>query len=120
MESCIFCKIARKEIPAKIVAESSLALAFEDLNPQAPLHVLVIPKEHLDSFMDLTELHSETALAMLALAQKIVRLKNASETGARLAINYGPDAGQSVKHLHLHVLGKRTMAWPPWSAGSAE
>ena len=113
MENCLFCKIARKEIPSKIIAESPLAIAFKDVDPKAPLHVLIVSKEHVDSFMDLQHVHADTVIEMLNLAQEVTNSQGAHDSGVRLVTNYGRDAGQSVKHLHMHVLGKRKLAWPP-------
>ncbi len=111
--ACLFCKIANKEIPAKIVLENDHAIAFHDVNPVAPTHVLVIPKKHLVSMHDATP--ADTAL----LGEVFMLARNAAETlslgdkGYRIAVNTGEDAGQSVFHLHVHVLGGRQLAWPP-------
>ncbi len=113
MDECIFCKIVRKEIPAKLAGESEGAAAFYDINPQAPVHVLIIPKEHIASAMDVGPGHGKTLEAMFALAQDCVKKEKLEPTGFRLVMNYGPDAGQSVHHLHMHMLGRRKLAWPP-------
>ena len=112
MSDCLFCKIRDKQIPAKIVAENEHALAFRDIGPQAPTHVLVIPKKHLSSLNEAT--HEDAALVgeLLLLAQKIAKDEGLSG-GYRTVFNTGPDAGQSVFHLHLHLLGGRPLAWPP-------
>ena len=109
-DNCIFCKIVRGEIPSKSVAESETALAFRDLNPQAPSHVLVIPKVHVAS---LAEASDNAMLGdLLALAARVARSENLEE-GYRVVANTGPNGGQTVDHLHLHVLGGRRMTWPP-------
>ena len=110
-ESCLFCRIVRGEIPAKLVAESPECVAFRDVNPQAPTHVLVIPREHVAS------LDSATDAALLGrmslMAAQIARDEGIAETGYRTVINTGHDAGQSVQHIHLHLLGGRHLSWPP-------
>jgi histidine triad (HIT) family protein len=109
-DNCIFCKIVRGEIPSKSVAESETALAFRDLNPQAPIHVLVIPKVHVAS---LAEASDNAMLGdLLAFAARVARSENLEE-GYRVVANTGPNGGQTVDHLHLHVLGGRRMTWPP-------
>jgi histidine triad (HIT) family protein len=109
-DNCIFCKIVRGEIPSKSVAESETALAFRDLNPQAPSHVLVIPKVHVAS---LAEASDNAMLGdLLAFAARVARSENLEE-GYRVVANTGPNGGQTVDHLHLHVLGGRRMTWPP-------
>lgn len=109
-ESCIFCRIVRGEIPAEMVATSDAALAFRDLDPKAPVHVLVIPKKHIGSLDDSRD---PAALGeVLALATEVAR-KEGLGGGYRVVINTGPDGGQTVDHLHAHVLGGRHMAWPP-------
>ena len=113
MGTCIFCRIAQKEIPAKVLAESSKVIAFHDVNPQAPLHVLIIPKEHIESVSEISKSHAETLSEMFAAAQKVADLEGVKRTGFRLVFNCGPDAGQAVDHLHMHFLAKRKLAWPP-------
>ena len=109
---CLFCRILRGEIPAKKVYEDAYVVAFEDINPQAPTHVLVIPKKH---FAGLKEAQTEDAEVIgrchLAAAE-IARQRNI-EQGYRTVVNVGPGAGQSVFHLHVHLLGGRSLAWPP-------
>jgi histidine triad (HIT) family protein len=108
----VFCKIARHEIPAEILHETDRVVAFRDLDPKAPTHLLLISKEHLASIADVEERHG----GMLAdLAQAAAHLARTEELagGWRLVTNVGPDAGQSVLHLHIHLLGGRPMAWPP-------
>ncbi len=108
---CLFCKIANKEIPADIVLETEKCVAFRDLNPQAPTHILVVPKEHLDGIQSATEAHD--LQAVLLCATEVARQQGVDNGGYRLVINAGQGAGQSVFHLHVHVLGGRPMAWPP-------
>jgi histidine triad (HIT) family protein len=110
MTDCLFCRIARGEIPAKIVAQSDDALAFRDIDPRAPVHVLVIPRAHVPS---MTDADAGTLGAVLSLAAQVARQEGVTETGYRVVINTGEHAGQSVHHLHAHVLGGRDMAWPP-------
>jgi histidine triad (HIT) family protein len=108
---CLFCKIAAKQIPAKIVHEDAHVFAFEDINPQAPTHVLVCPKKHFASLEHATP-EEEAALGKVALvAAKIARERKL--VSYRTVINTGSEAGQTVFHLHLHLLGGRTFTWPP-------
>ncbi len=110
---CLFCKIASKQIPAKIALEDEDLLAFHDINPGAPTHVLVIPKKHLSS-LDEASADDQALLGKLLLAcQRVARELGIAQSGFRVVANTGPNAGQSVHHLHLHVLGGRAMAWPP-------
>jgi histidine triad (HIT) family protein len=110
-ESCLFCRIARGEIPAKFVAETPECVAFHDVNPQAPLHVLVIPREHVASLNDARD---PTQLGhLLTLAAEIARREGYAERGYRTVVNAGPDAGQTVFHVHLHLLAGRPLRWPP-------
>ena len=109
--SCLFCRIIAKEIPAKIVAETDACVAFRDINPQAPTHILVIPREHIES---LDEAKDPRILGQMALlAAELARKEGLAERGYRTVINHGADAGQSVWHIHLHLLGGRVMSWPP-------
>lgn len=110
MNDCVFCRIAAGEIPAKVVAEENGALAFHDLQPQAPVHILVIPTRHLASA---AEADTATLGAVLALAAKVARSLGLEERGYRLVTNVGAEGGQSVHHLHVHLLGGRQMRWPP-------
>ncbi len=113
MEDCLFCKIAKKEIPATIVYEDDQILAFKDINPQAPVHVLIIPKKHIDGVTKLEEEDKELIGRIHLLASKIARDHSVFQCGFRLVLNSGPDAGQAVPHLHFHFLGGRTLKWPP-------
>ena len=110
-DTCLFCRIARKEIPANIVWEDATALAFRDIDPKAPTHVLVIPKRHIASLNDA----SDPAVLghLLVAAREIAAEEGIAESGYRVVLNTGRDAGQTVFHLHAHVLGGRHMAWPP-------
>lgn len=108
----IFSKIIRREIPAEIVYEDDLALAFKDVNPQAPVHILIIPKEPIAQLAD-AESQNHALLGHLLLTAKRVAQIAGLKNGYRVVINTGPDGGQTVYHLHLHVLGGRQMTWPP-------
>jgi histidine triad (HIT) family protein len=108
---CLFCKISRKEIPAKLVAETESCVAFRDINPQAPVHVLVIPRKHLAS---LDAAHDPELLGtLMLLAAKVARDEGVASTGYRTVVNTGRDGGQSVDHVHVHLLGGRRLGWPP-------
>jgi len=112
MAECLFCKIRDGAIPATIVAENEHALAFRDLHPQAPTHVLVIPRKHLASLAQATAEDAALLGEVQLLAQKIARDEGLA-AGYRTVLNTGPDGGQTVFHLHLHLLGGRSMTWPP-------
>ena len=113
MSDCLFCRIVEKKIPAKVVYEDDQILAFDDVNPRAPVHTLVIPKQHVASVQDLGE-SDRTLLAQLLLAcTNVAKNKGLADPGFRLVVNTGRDGGQTVFHLHFHVLGGRRMAWPP-------
>ena len=107
MENCIFCKVARGEIPATFVYQDDLVVAFEDVSPQAPVHTLVIPREHYSDLGD--NVPPETIAAIFGAVPKVARIKGIAESGYRVIVNNGPDANQTVKHLHVHVLGGRAM-----------
>ncbi len=111
-QPCIFCRIAAKDVPAGIVYEDADVVAFRDLSPQAPTHVLVISRRHVASLNDMIEADAALLGAMM-LAAKKVALAAGLTAGYRVVTNSGPDAGQSVSHIHLHVLGGRPMSWPP-------
>ncbi|WP_017318331.1 histidine triad nucleotide-binding protein [Mastigocladopsis repens] len=111
-QETIFSKIIRREIPADIVYEDDLALAFKDVNPQAPVHILVIPKKPIPRLAD-AESQDDALLGHLLLTVKRVAEQVGLTNGYRLVINTGPDGGQTVYHLHLHILGGRQMTWPP-------
>ncbi len=112
--SCLFCRIVAEDIPSTTVYETDLSLAFRDLHPTAPTHVLVIPKRHIDHAGVIT-IEDGVALAdMFVCAQSVAALDGIAETGYRLVFNVGDDSGNSVPHLHLHVIGGRGMGWPPF------
>lgn len=113
MSDCLFCRIARKEIPAKIAFEDEQVVAFHDVNPQAPVHILVIPREHVASVAALGAHQGELAAALLLAVQRVAREAGVAETGYRTVANTGAHGGQSVHHLHFHVLGGRPLGWPP-------
>ncbi len=110
---CIFCRIAEKELPARLVYEDEFAVAFEDINPQAPVHVLVIPRKHISTSLDLREEDNALVGRLFQVANIIARQKGIAERGFRIVMNCNPEAGQTVFHLHLHLLGGRAMHWPP-------
>jgi histidine triad (HIT) family protein len=111
--SCLFCRIAAREIPADIVRESDRLVAFRDTNPQAPTHILLIPKEHIRSIADIEDGHGKLLADVAQAATQLAHAEGVAESGWRLVTNVGPDAGQSVFHLHFHLLGGRGMGWPP-------
>ncbi|MFH1894339.1 MAG: histidine triad nucleotide-binding protein [Patescibacteria group bacterium] len=102
---CIFCKIAKKEIPAKIVYEDNDVLAFDDIKPKAKVHVIIIPKKHISSVVDLKPKDNELVGEIFLVAQKIAEEKVIIDSGFRVLVNYGKDAGQTIDHLHFHLLG---------------
>lgn len=110
---CVFCKIINKEIPSDIIYEDSDVIAFNDLDPQAPIHFLVIPKKHIQSIATLEEADSQIISHVFATIKKITSEKGLDENGYRVVTNVGEDGGQSVPHLHFHVLGGRGFKWPP-------
>ena len=109
--ACLFCKIIAREIPATIVAEDEHCLAFRDINPQAPTHVLVIPKEHVPSLNQVTD--PLVAGRVLAFARDLAAREGLAERGYRVVLNTNAEAGQTVFHLHAHLLGGRELGWPP-------
>ncbi|QQO09254.1 histidine triad nucleotide-binding protein [Breznakiella homolactica] len=113
MKDCIFCKIAGGEIPSKKIYEDDSILAFHDANPQAPVHFLVIPKRHIANLMELGAEDIPLAGTLLHKAQELASELGCAEKGARFVINCKSDGGQTVDHLHLHVLAGRQMDWPP-------
>jgi histidine triad (HIT) family protein len=113
MSECLFCKIVAGDIPSTPVAESETSLAIRDIDPQAPVHVLVIPKAHLTSADDVTTDHAGVVDELVLLAQRVAEQEGVRASGYRLVMNIGPDAQMSVPHLHMHVLGGRKMEWPP-------
>jgi histidine triad (HIT) family protein len=114
MLDCIFCRIASGEIPANVLARSDSALAFRDLHPQAPTHVLVIPVRHVQSTAELADADRAPVLGeIMRLAVEVAAQLGLADAGYRLVVNTGADGGQSVGHLHVHLLGGRLMGWPP-------
>ncbi len=111
--SCIFCKIAAGSIPASVVHTGERLVAFRDIDPKAPVHILVIPREHVASLDAADEHHRALLGEILALARALARQEGISARGYRTVINTGADGGQSVHHLHLHLLGGRALGWPP-------
>ena len=114
---CLFCKIVRKKVPAEIVHEDDDVIAFRDIAPQAPTHILVIPKKHIESVDDLTPEDDALVGKVIRTGTEIAKAEGlaggATEKGYRMVFNNGPDSGYAVFHIHLHVLGGRKMTWPP-------
>jgi histidine triad (HIT) family protein len=110
-DDCVFCRIVAGEIPAEVVHETATVLAFRDLQPQAPLHVLVVPREHTATAAELADTHPDTLAELVRVARDVT--DEAGQESYRLVLNTGADAGQSVFHTHLHVLAGRPMTWPP-------
>lgn len=110
MTDCLFCRIVNGEIPAQLVYQDEHAVAFRDINPQAPVHVLVIPRKHLPS---IAHLAGEDCTHQMEAIRRVAEQEGVAESGYRVVTNHGPDAQQSVFHLHWHVLGGRALAWPP-------
>ena len=113
MSNCLFCKIVQKTIPAKIVHEDDRSLAFDDINPQAPVHTLIIPKQHVSAVQDCGDQAPDLLAHLLVVCTKVAKQKGLSQSGYRIVANTGPDAGQTVFHLHFHVMGGRHLGWPP-------
>jgi histidine triad (HIT) family protein len=113
MSDCLFCKIVAKEIPAKVVHEDADVLAFEDIQPQAPVHVLVIPKKHIATLNDLAPADEPVAGKLFTAAAKIARERGLADRGWRAVVNVNKDAHQLVFHIHLHLLAGRSFHWPP-------
>jgi histidine triad (HIT) family protein len=113
LSGCVFCQIVAKEIPADIVHSSDHIVGFRDLNPKAPTHILLIPKDHLESVADLEERHGSVLAELVRAATHLAKAEGIDRSGWRLVTNVGPDAGQSVLHVHFHLLGGRRMGWPP-------
>ena len=113
MADCLFCKIIKREIPASIVYEDDRVLAFNDINPQASTHVLVIPKRHVESLNELAPEHDAIVGEVVRRAAAIAKDRGISAGGFRTVFNTNRDAGQTVFHIHLHLIGGRSLAWPP-------
>ncbi|CAB1240555.1 histidine triad nucleotide-binding protein [Clostridium sp. MT-14] len=113
MEECIFCKIIKGEIPSEKVYEDDIVLSFKDIEPGAPVHVLIIPKKHIRSINDLTEEDSNIIAHIYLVAKQIADKLGLAEKGYRIVTNCGEEAGQTVPHIHFHLLGGRSFKWPP-------
>jgi histidine triad (HIT) family protein len=115
MSDCLFCRIVAGEIPATKVAETERTLAFRDVNPQAPTHVLVVPKRHIENAATVEAADAADVAELLTAARSVAEAEGILDRGYRLVFNVGEDSGNSVPHLHLHVVGGRRMPWPPWA-----
>ena len=113
MADCLFCKIINKEINSDILFEDDDVLAFRDINPQAPTHILIVPKKHISTINDLQQKDEALMGKIILTAQSLVKQENIAENGYRLVFNCNSDGGQEVYHIHLHLLGGRRMQWPP-------
>ena len=113
MSDCLFCRIVAGEIPGDVVLRTDRSLAFRDVNPQAPTHVLVVPLEHIDNAAELRDSHGDLLTDLFLTANAVAEQDGITESGYRLVFNVGEDALNSVPHLHLHVIGGRKMGWPP-------
>lgn len=110
---CLFCKIISKEIKSNIIYQDNECIAFDDINPQAPVHFLIIPKKHIPTILDIEEDDSKLIGHLFSVANKLAKEKNIDANGFRLVMNCNPDSGQVIYHIHLHVFGGRKMSWPP-------
>ncbi len=113
MSDCLFCRILAGELPSEAVASTDTTYAFRDINPVMPTHVLVVPRQHIENAHYLRSEHGEVLADMFQVAQEVASSEGIAERGYRLVLNVGPDALNSVPHLHIHVLGGRPMGWPP-------
>jgi histidine triad (HIT) family protein len=113
MSSCIFCQIANHQSSAKIVYEDNTVMAFQDIDPKAPTHLLIIPRKHISSLNNLADEDVQLAGKMLLIAKQVATELNLDKSGYRLVLNTGREGGQAVYHLHMHLLGGRPMYWPP-------
>jgi len=112
-DSCLFCRISKGELPAEIVYEADDLIAFRDIDPKAPTHILIIPRKHIASVNEIEEVDTEVVGRLYLTAKEIAKEEGIDESGYRLVINNGPAAGQSVDHIHLHLIGGRDLTWPP-------
>ena len=110
-EDCIFCKIVNKEVPSAILYEDGDVVVFPDINPSAPVHLLIVTREHIPSLLDLNEASAGIVAKMTLAANKMAKEQGVAQSGYRLVINCGPDGGQVVPHLHMHLLGGRDLKW---------
>lgn len=113
MGDCLFCRIVAREVSATVVAEDEQVLAFKDINPQAPVHILVVPKRHISNTAGSAEEDEPLLGHLLRMGCRVASEAGVGESGFRLVLNNGPDSGEAVPHLHLHVLGGRRLGWPP-------
>ncbi|HNP35006.1 MAG TPA: histidine triad nucleotide-binding protein [Woeseiaceae bacterium] len=113
MSDCIFCRIIDGDIPADIIYESHSALAFRDINPQAPTHALIIPRQHISTINDIDDTHHEIVGSLFSAAREVAAQEGLAEDGYRVVMNCNEAAGQTVFHIHLHLLGGRNLSWPP-------
>jgi len=113
VNDCLFCRISSKTIPAKIIYEDPDAIVFEDISPQAPVHVLIVPRKHIPTALDIADEDKPLIGHLFRIASRIAEKKGIAESGFRLLMNTNAEAGQSVYHIHLHLLGGRQMHWPP-------
>jgi histidine triad (HIT) family protein len=113
MADCLFCRIVSKKVPAKIIYEDERVLAFDDINPQAPVHILVIPKKHISTTLDIEDGDNALIGHLFQTAGEVAKGKGIAKRGFRLVVNTNPEAGQTVYHVHIHILGGRHMHWPP-------
>ncbi|MDE4541592.1 histidine triad nucleotide-binding protein [Thermoanaerobacterium sp. R66] len=113
MSDCIFCKIINREIESKIIYEDDYVVAFPDINPQAPVHLLIVPKAHIDSPLDIDDSNKELVGHVYVIAKKLAKQYGIDSKGYRIVSNCGDDGGQTVHHIHFHLLGGRFMTWPP-------
>lgn len=113
MNDCLFCAIARKELASAVVYEDDELLAFKDIQPQAPIHILIVPKKHIGGAMEIAAEDAPLLGRIVALSKQLAERFSVSQCGFRLVVNSGPDAGQAVDHLHFHFLGGRKFIWPP-------
>jgi len=113
MEDCLFCKVINKEIKSDIVFENDTVLIFKDISPQAPVHLLAVPKEHIESILEIEKLDCRILKELMEAISRIALENGLDKDGFRVVINTGTGAGQSVNHLHFHILGKRKLTWPP-------
>jgi histidine triad (HIT) family protein len=113
IDTCVFCRLAKGQLRADIVYEDEAVLGFKDIHPQAPVHVLVIPREHLTALWEVDASHTQILGRLLLAANDIADRMGVQQTGYRIVINTGTEAGQTVDHVHVHVLGGRKLTWPP-------
>jgi histidine triad (HIT) family protein len=113
MKDCLFCRIIKGEIPARLIYENEHAVVFNDINPQAPIHLLAIPRQHYASIHDIEKHNMEILKNLFSAVNKVIEIKDLSAKGYRLVINSGESAGQTVSHIHIHILSGRQMKWPP-------